>query len=146
MSNLPNSPNGTISQILETALQPIQDQLSQQNDQFNSLILALQPLPDRLNQLEAQVNELSDRLTTLEQTIQPLPQALTNVLTRFLKQLQAILTNKSSSKGQPQWEKQLQALSIALTGLTTQMRHEVRLQRQLLDSVNAISEKLNRDS
>jgi hypothetical protein len=55
MPNLPNSPNVTISQIPETALQPMQDQLSQQHDQFNSLISALQPLPQRLNSLDTQI-------------------------------------------------------------------------------------------
>jgi len=129
MSEIPNSPDSLFSQLLSRQLQPIQEQLDEQNQKFNSLISALQPLPERINSLESQIAELNQRVNQI-------PLTLRQELSVWLEQLTNALNEDRSSDAAEALMKQLSDLIRHLDKLN-------KLQRDLNESISSLSHKLD---
>jgi hypothetical protein len=86
---------------------------------------------------------LVETMQSLNATLHPLPQALTTALKAFLKQLQTMLSDKNSSNAGTSLKQQLQQLIIVLNAWNKQLKTEIGLQRQLLDSMQQLQNKLD---
>jgi len=139
MSETPNSPDSLFSQVLGRQLQPIHDQLQEQNQKFNSLISALLPLPERINSLESQIAELNQRVNQI-------PLTLRQELSVWLEQLTNALNEERSSEAAEALMKQLSDLIRHLDRLNNQVQTMTSLQRGLHESIGSLSTKLDRVS
>jgi gas vesicle protein len=107
-----------------------------------ALLNSLQPLQaeirvntQRVLHLEQDVQDLSEDLATL-------PQHLSHSLSHFLVQLQSIVTSKNSSDARETLQEQLGQLIAALSSWNNQLKTELDLQQQLIDSLTYLDDKI----
>ena len=86
--------------------------------------------------LEQDVQDLSEDLATL-------PQHLSSSLSHFLVQLQSIVSSESSSNAQETLQEQLRQLIAALSSWNNQLKTELDLQQQLIDSLQSLDGKID---
>lgn len=103
----------------------------------------LQPIAQELIALRQQVTQLEQQTQQMHQTLQPLPQHLSSMLSHFLTQLQASLNSETSSSARETLHKQLQQLIAALSTWSNQLKTELTLQQQLIDSMQQLEQKLD---
>jgi gas vesicle protein len=82
------------------------------------------------------VQDLSEDLATL-------PQHLSSSLSHFLAQLQSIVTSKNSSDARETLQEQLRQLIAALSSWNNQLKTELDLQQQLMDSLKRLDDKID---
>jgi chromosome segregation ATPase len=90
----------------------------------------------RVLHLEQDVQELSEELATL-------PQYLSSSLSHFLVQLQTIVTSENSSDARETLQEQLRQLIAALSSWNNQLKTELDLQQQLMDSLKRLDDKID---
>jgi len=88
------------------------------------------------NHRSQDVQELSEDLATL-------PQRLSRSLSHFLMQLQSIMTSENSSDARETLEEQLRLLIAALSSWNNQLKTELDLQQQLMDSLKRLEDKID---
>jgi predicted nucleic acid-binding Zn-ribbon protein len=82
------------------------------------------------------VQDLSEDLATL-------PQHLSSSLSHFLVQLQSIVTSENSSDARETLQEQLRQLIAALSSWNNQLKTELDLQQQLMDSLKRLDDKID---
>jgi len=108
-----------------------------------ALLNSLQPLQaeirvntQRVLHLEQDVQDLSEDLATL-------PQHLSTSLSHFLVQLQSIVTSENSSDARETLQEQLRQLIAALSSWNNQLKTELDLQQQLMNSLKHLDDKID---
>ena len=107
-------------------------------------------LRNSLQPLQAEIQANTERVIHLEQDVQDLskglknlPQHLSPILSRLLMQLQAIVSSETSSNAWETLQMQLRQLISALTSWNSQLKTELSLQQQLIDSIKNLERKLD---
>jgi paraquat-inducible protein B len=107
------------------------------------LARCLQPLQTDLSVVSDKIQQMEQKTQHLTETLQPLPQTLTDILNQWLKQLQTILNNGNSDNTSEILREQLRQLIAALSRWNQQLQTELTLQQRLIDSIRQLETRLN---
>jgi gas vesicle protein len=89
------------------------------------------------------VNHQSQDVQDLTADLATLPQHLSSSLSHFLVQLQTIVTSENSSDARETLQEQLRQLIAALSSWNNQLKTELDLQQQLMDSLKRLDDKID---
>ncbi len=108
-----------------------------------ALLNSLQPLQAEIRVNTQRVLHRSQDVQELSEDLATLPQHLSSSLSHFLVQLQSIVTSENSLDARETLQEQLGQLIVALSSWNNQLKTELALQQQLMDSLKHLEGKLD---